>query len=185
MSTPVLSRSLRVALAVVVALAAVVGVLLFVQSRDKSQVDSSDSAAAAPGTVLPDQGADHRSPPAGFKYATDPPASGPHRQVPIARDRTALTNDQLLTGLELGDVALVYAGHEGQEQVLRGIQDDVSGPFDPALAGTGQMVLLDKRPGTKGVIALAWRHQLKVPSVNDPRLKAFADAWLGNGGPGN
>jgi hypothetical protein len=178
-----MAKGLRVALAVVVALAAVVGVLLFVQSRDKSQVDS--SAATAPGTLLPDQGADHHRAPAGFKFASDPPASGPHLPAPIPRDRTTLSDDQLLNGLELGDVALVYAGHEGQEQVLRKLQDDVSGPFEPALASTGQMVVLDRRPGTKGVVALAWRRMLRVPSVSDPRLKAFADAWLGNGRPGN
>lgn len=177
-----MGRALRVVLAVVVALAAVVGVLLFVQSRDKSNVDS--SSAAAPGKLLPDQGAEHRPAPAGFKYATDPPASGPHLPAAITRDRTTLSNDQLLNGLQLGDVALVYAGHQGQEQVLRQLQNDVSGPFESALASTGQMVLLDRRPGTKGVIALAWRRMLSVPSVNDPRLKAFADAWLGNGGPG-
>ena len=176
-----MSKALRLALAVVVALAAVVGVLLFVQSRDKSQVDT---AGEGPGRELPDQGHAHRRPPAGFKYATDPPASGPHLPVPVRRDRVSLSDDQLLHALEMGDVALVYAGHQGQEAVLRGIQDDVSGPFEPALAGTGQMVLLDKRPGTKGVIALAWRRMLSVPSVNDPRLREFADAWLGKGAEG-
>ena len=175
-----MAKGLRVALAVVVALAAVVGVLLFVQSRDKSEVSSGEQ----PGRELPDQGNDHRRPPPGFKYATDPPASGPHLPAKVTRDRVALTNDQLLHALEMGDIALVYAGHQGQEQVLRGIQDDVSGPFEPALAGTGQMVLLDKRPGTKGVIALAWRRMLAVPSVNDPRLREFADAWLGKGAEG-
>ena len=172
-----MNTALRVGLAVVVALAAVVGVLLFVQSRDKSEVQT----AEGPGRELPDQGNEHRRPPAGFKYATDPPASGPHLPAAVRRDAAPLSDDQLLHALEMGDVALVYAGHQGQEQVLKGIQDDVSGPFDPDLAGTGQMVLLDKRPGTKGVIALAWRRMLAVPSVNDPRLREFADAWLGKG----
>ena len=175
-----MSKALRLALAIVVALAAVVGVLLFVQSRDKSEVSSGDQ----PGRELPDQGSEHRRPPAGFRYATDPPASGPHLPAKVKRDRAKLSDDQLLHALEMGDVALVYAGHQGQEQVLKGIQDDVSGPFEPALAGTGQMVLLDKRPGTKGVIALAWRRMLAVSSVNDPRLKEFADAWLGKGAEG-
>lgn len=175
-----MNTALRVGLAVVVALAAVVGVLLFVQSRDKSEVQT----AEGPGRELPDQGNEHRRPPAGFKYATDPPASGPHLPATVKRDAAPLSDDQLLHALEMGDVALVYAGHQGQEQVLKGIQDDVSGPFDPDLAGTGQMVLLDKRPGTKGVIALAWRRMLAVPSVNDPRLREFADAWLGKGAEG-
>src|SRR4051794_36798711 len=121
-----MAKALRVALAVVVALAAVVGVLLFVQSRDKSQVDS--ATASAPGRLLPDQGADHHPAPAGFRYATDPPTSGPHVPAAIARDRAPLTDDQLLNGLELGDVVLVYAGHQGQEDVLRRLQEDVSGP---------------------------------------------------------
>jgi hypothetical protein len=175
------TKAVRLGLSLVVALAAVVGVLLFVQSRDKSQVDAT---VPGPGRLLPDQGAAHRRPPAGFRYATDPPTSGPHLPATTGRDRVTLTDDQLLQALELGDIALVYAGHQGQEQVLRSLQDDVSGPFDPALAAAGQMVVLDRRPRTKGVIAVAWRRMLTVPSVNDPRLKAFADAWLGRGAGG-
>ena len=176
-----MAKAIRLAIAVVVALAAVVGVLLFVQSRDKSQVDATSSSSGGPGRLLPDQGDAHTPPPPGFRFATDPPASGPHAPAAVNADARPLTRDQLLHALELGDVALVYSGYTGQLQVLRKIQDDVSGPFDPALAATGQMVVLDRRPGTKGVIALAWRRMLQVPSVNDPRLHDFSDTWLGRG----
>jgi hypothetical protein len=172
---------MRVALAVVVAIAAVVGVLLFVQSRDKSQVGGE---ASGPGVRVPDQGSEHKQPPPGFRYATDPPATGPHLPAKITRDGVPLTDNQLLHALELGNVAIVYAGHEGQEQALRKLQEDVAGAFDPALADSGQAVILDRRPGVKGVVAVAWGRILRVPSVTDPRVREFADAWLGHGASG-
>ncbi len=175
-------RALRLAVAVVVALAAVVALLLFLQSRDKSQLDTG-SASSAPGRALPDQGSAHRRPPPGFHFATDPPASGPHLPAPIRRDRVALSRDQLLHALELGDVVLAY-GDPGDLPALRQVQEDVSGPFDPALAANGQMVVLDRRAGTSGVIALAWRRELRTATATDPALHDFADAWLGHGAAG-
>jgi len=168
----------RVGVAILLGAAAVVGVLLFVQSRDRSTFGD-ESGNPAPGRLLPDQGAEHRAPPAGFRYATDPPASGPHLVAPVRRDG-ALTRDQLLTALESGDVVFVY-GSTRDEPQLRGIQEDVAGPFEAALAGAGQAVILNRRPGTAGVVALAWRRMLRARSATDPQLHAFADAWLGKG----
>lgn len=173
-----MSKALRLVLALVVALAAAVGLLLFVQSRDRSTLNDGE-AAAAPGRELPDQGAEHRRPAAGFHFVTDPPASGPHLAAPVRRDGT-LSRDQLLHALELGDVVLVY-GSAADEGALRAVQEDAAGPFDPALAAAGQAVLLDRRPGTKGVIALAWRRMLDAPRAGDPQVRAFTDHWLGKG----
>ena len=173
-----MSTALRLVIALVLGAAAVVGVLLFVQSRDRSTFGD-ESNGPAPGRLLPDQGAAHGPPPAGFRYATDPPASGPHRVVATHRDG-ALTRDQLLTALESGDVVLVY-GSRTDEAQLRGIQQDVAGPFDPELASAGQAVILDRRTGTQGVVALAWRRMLRARNGEDPKLHAFADAWLGKG----
>ncbi len=168
-------KALRLALAVVLAVAAVVGLLLFVQSRDRSTV----SDATPPGRLLPDQGAEHRRAPAGFHYATDPPASGPHVPSPVRREGP-LSRDELLTALESGDVVLVY-GDPADEGALRALQEDVAGPFDPALAAAGQAVLLERRAGTDGVVALAWRRMLHSGSPSDAQLRAFAEHWLGKG----
>jgi Protein of unknown function (DUF3105) len=168
----------RLMVALLLGAAAVVGVLLFVQSRDRSTFGD-ESSGPAPGRLLPDQGAAHGRPPAGFRYATDPPASGPHLVAAVRRDGS-LTRDQLLTALEAGDVVLVYGAPRDEAQ-LRAVQEDVAGPFDPALAGAGQAVILDRRAGTQGVVALAWRRMLRARSGGDPKVHAFADAWLGKG----
>ena len=179
-----MGKPLRLALTILVAVAAVVGLLLFVQSRDRSTFngDTGASGAGAPGRLLPDQGDEHRAPPASFKYATAPPASGPHRPVPI-RAEAPLSRDQVLHGLESGDVVLFY-NDPADEPKLRAIAEDISGPFDATLARAGQAVLVEHRPHTKGVIALAWRRMLTTASAGDSRLHAFAEAWLGHGASG-
>jgi Protein of unknown function (DUF3105) len=179
-----LPKALRFALALVVALAAVVGLLLFVQSRDRSTFSGDDAATTkgGPGRLLPDQGADHRRPPAGFQFATDPPASGPHLPTPMRRE-APMSRNQLLQALEAGDIVLFY-DKASDEAALRGVAEDIAGPFDPALATAGQAVIVEHRPRTAGVIALAWRRMLKAPSATDPRVHAFADAWLGKGKAG-
>jgi hypothetical protein len=42
-------------------------------------------------------------------------------------------------------------------------------------------VILAPRPGTRGVVAAAWRHLLRASSPTDPALRQFVDAWLGVG----
>jgi hypothetical protein len=174
-----MGRVLRTVASVAVAVVAVVALLLFLQSRDKSTLDNGDSTAKPTvRTVERDQGNAHRKAPAGFRYATDPPTSGPHLPVRIPATGT-LTNDELLHALELGDVVLVY-GKTADGPVLAALRDDVAGN-DPALVGAGQAIVLDQRPGTAGVVALAWRRLLRVKAANDPRLREFAQAWLGHG----
>jgi len=173
-------KPLRLALAILVAVAAVVGLLLFVQSRDRSTISADERGdGSAPGRLLPDQGAEHRRAPADFKFATNPPASGPHLPVPI-RQEGAITRDQLLHALEAGNVVIIF-GKRADEPRLRALQDDVSGPFDPDLATVGQAVIVTRQPQSRDIIALAWRRELRTRKADDPKLLQFADAWVGKG----
>ena len=62
------------------------------------------------------------------------------------------------------------------------LQEEVAGRrFDPALAAAGQAVILAQRPGVGGVQALAWRRRLAASGPDDPKLREFAEAWLGQG----
>jgi hypothetical protein len=57
----------------------------------------------------------------------------------------------------------------------------MSGAFDPSLAAAGQAVIIAPRQGTRGVVAVAWRHLQRAPSATDPAIRDFAEAWLGRG----
>ncbi|HMJ01873.1 MAG TPA: DUF3105 domain-containing protein [Conexibacter sp.] len=172
-------------LTAVVALAGVVALLLILQGRDRSQLQSDPDAASGPGQVFPDQGHAHLA--AGERpdapYASNPPTSGAHAPVEIGRDGTRVTDDQLLHALELGDVILLY-GTPRPPAGLQALAQQVAGPFDPALAASGQAVVLGSRPGVDGVVALAWRHMLRAPTAADPALEEFAAYWLGRGASG-
>jgi hypothetical protein len=176
-------------LTVLVALAGAIALLLWFEGRDSSQVRPSATAATAagPGTLLPDEG-DARLRPGqrpAHPYATDPPASGPHVPIAVRTDAagTRLSDDELLRALELGDVVVLYGGAR-PPAALSALANRLAGLFDPALAAAGQAVVLGARPGTHGLIALAWRHELRVPTAGDPRLEPFASYWLGRGAGG-
>ncbi|RKQ87277.1 uncharacterized protein DUF3105 [Solirubrobacter pauli] len=150
--------------------------IIVLASRDSSQVDP--GTAAGPGTLEADRGAQvvTTGPDTPASTADAPPTSGPHREDPVDADRTELSDDQILTALAAGNVVLAYDGAAPAK-----VQEDVSGPFDPELAAAGQAVILAKRPGVGGVQALAWRHRLKASGPDDPQLREFAEAWLGQG----
>jgi hypothetical protein len=153
-------------------------VLIFIlASRDSSQVDQAETG---PGTLEADRGAQvvTSGPDTPASAPSEPPTSGPHRSEPVNADRTALTDDQILTALAQGNVVIAY---EGAAPAL--VQEDVSGPYDPELAAAGQAVILAKRPGIGAVQALAWRHRLVASGPEDPKLQEFAEAWLGQGAP--
>jgi hypothetical protein len=165
---------------VLVGLAAVVGLIALLNSREKATF----TEVQGPGQALPDQGRRHLEPgqsPAA-PYASDPPTSGPHVPVAVTRDGAPLSDDQILQALEAGNVILLY-GSAQPPPALRALADDLAGPFDPELAKAGQAVILARRPGTRGVVALAWRHLLRVPSATDPALRTFTDFWLGRPAP--
>jgi hypothetical protein len=170
-------------LAIVVAsLALSIGLLAllsgFFASRDQAGLSS---GGAEVGQQFPDQGAAHLRPgdlhPA---YNSDPPTSGPHVPVGVTRDATDLTDDQLLSALEAGDVVTAY-GTAAPPPGLQALAAAIAGRFTPALAEGGQAIVLAHRPGTSGLTALAWTRMLHVDSVRDPRLRQFAEQWLGHG----
>jgi hypothetical protein len=159
-----LRRALLVALGVALAVGAVaVGVLVF-SSRDDSQLAG---AAEGPGEVQPD--------------GASPPASGKHTDALVTRDRTRLSDDQLVNALALGDVVILYDGARPDPALVR-LQKDVAGPFDAELAAAGQAVILAPRSGAGPATALAWKRILRA-QPDDPALHEFAEFWLGRGIP--
>jgi hypothetical protein len=174
------NRVLIVVAVVIVAAAGCVGLITLLASRDSSQV----GGTSGPGTLEPDRGsglAAANAPDTPASPPANPPTSGRHKQAPVERDRESLSDDELLTALQQGNVVLAYDGNPKPAAALVAIQADVAGPFDPSLAAAGQAVILDYRPGVGGVIALAWRRKLVASGPQDTRLRAFAEAWLGQG----
>ncbi|MGH2916657.1 MAG: DUF3105 domain-containing protein [Solirubrobacteraceae bacterium] len=175
-------RLIERALIVVASVAIAIGVIALLSGgllagRDAPALSNPD---AGPGKAFPDLGAAVLAPgelrPV---YNSDPPTSGPHVPVPVTRGGAQLSDDQLLQALEVGDVVLMYGGAQpppGLHALAAGVA-----PFTPALAATGGAVVLASRPGTRGVIALAWTRMLRAPSAADPALRAFAQYWLGRG----
>jgi Protein of unknown function (DUF3105) len=141
----------------VIALAAVVGAVLLLQSRD----DAGVRKAAGPGEKVA--------------------ARCPGQPASLTRDKRPLTADQLRHALELGDIVLRYRGAQ-PPAALRSLQDQLTGPFDAEIAAAGQAVIL--APGApSGVEALAWGRRQRARSPSDPLLREFTEAWLGEGAP--
>ena len=158
--------------------AGVAALLLLANARD----DAGVATRSAPGEVQPDLGARHL--PAGGEHVpleglTDPPTSGAHHDRLPTRENT-LDPNEILHALELGDVILFYDAPR-PPRALRALQRDVSGPFDAEVAAAGQQVILARRKGSGPVTAAAWRRLLRADDPADPRLRAFAEAWLGVG----
>lgn len=169
-----MSRAAGVALGVVVLLAGLYGLLTLVNSRD----DAGVSRSAGPGTAEADRGSAPR--PAGERRSPDPPTSGPHAAELVTRDARELSDDRILSALELGDVVLVYPDATPPD-ALRAAQEEVAGTFDAELAAAGQAVVLAQAPGATGIQALAWRRRLRASGPDDPRIRRFAEYWLGRG----
>ena len=151
----------------------------FFQSKDQAGVSGSGPAI---GQQFPDLGDAHLQPgELRPPYNSEPPTSGAHVPLAIARDATTLTTDQELEALELGDIVIAY-GDSQPPRELRSLQSSVAGPFTPALAAAGQAVVLWQRPGTTGFIGLAWTRMLHVRTAGD-LLKSFAERYLGQGAP--
>jgi hypothetical protein len=136
-----------------------------------------------PGLQFRDQGHVHLRP--GLLrpvYDSDPPTSGAHIPVPVTRDRSQLSDDQLLQALEVGNVVFMY-GSSVPPSGLSALANAVASPFTPALAASGEAVILARQPGTDGVTGLAWAHMVRVRTAADPLLRSFATFWLGRGAP--
>lgn len=150
----------------------------FFQTRDTGQLSGS---AAGPGRHFRNMG-DPLLSPGQLRppYDSSPPTSGPHFLEPVTRDRAPLSEDQLLTALALGDVVIQY-GSRTPPTALVALAGSVAGRFTPALAATGQAVILSRAPGTPGFLGLAWTHMIRVRTASDPRLASFTTYWLGRG----
>lgn len=161
---PAVRRLLPVAAGVVIVLAGLFGLLAVFNGRDSAGLGN---RPAGPGVY--EQLDAHGT----------PPTSGPHRQANVTTE-SSVSEDALLTALELGDVVIVHPPGR-TPRALKRLQDDVSGRFDPEFAAAGQSVIVTAWPGVDGIEALAYRRRLQVASPSDPQLRAFADTWLGKG----
>jgi len=154
----------------------------FFAGRDQAGVSG---AANRIGEQFPDLGHEHLQPGQPHPtYNSHPPTSGAHVPVAIQRDEARINNDQLLQALETGDVVIVY-GSKTPPAGLRALARSLAGPFTPDLASAGQAVILAPRPGTVGLVGLAWTRMVRVSAPNDPLLRDFAEVWLGRGAPGH
>jgi hypothetical protein len=172
------TRILAVAAGVLVLAGGLVALVIAFSARDDAQVQR---APSGPGQLEPDRGARHLT---GHQHAQVPsgtlPTSGAHQVATIPRDARRLSDDQILHALELGDVVLLYDAATPPAP-LRQLQKQLTGPFDAELADAGQAVVLARRAGAGPAAALAWRRELRVSDPADPRLRDFAEAWLGHG----
>jgi hypothetical protein len=153
-------RAAGVIATAVVALAGGFGLLLFFVARDDAPVKSHTSSTGA---------------------AQDPGRPDPAHG---ARDLPRAQLARFQRALRAGNVVLVYGTPAPPAPLTRLAASTNGGPVDPALEQAGQALLLVPRPGTRGVVALAYGRVLRVPSASDPELARFADAWLGRGAAG-
>jgi Protein of unknown function (DUF3105) len=116
------------------------------------------------------------------RYDSAPPTSGAHFPAPVTAEDASLNNDQLLTALAAGDVVILY-GTPQPPSGLTTLAQALAPGFTPALAQAGQAVIMGRRPGTAGLVGLAWTHLIRVHQPLDPRLREFAAYWLGHGAP--
>lgn len=152
----------------------------FFAGRDQAGVSGSGIPL---GQAFRDQGHAHLRPGSRHPaYDSDPPTSGAHVPVPILRDETQITDDQLLQALELGDVVVMY-GTPKAPPALSIVARKLAGPFSRSLAAAGDTIILARRPGTTGLIGLAWAHMVHVSTPTDPMLVGFINYWLGRGAP--
>jgi Protein of unknown function (DUF3105) len=143
-------------LVVVVSLAIVIAVVLLLQSRDEGDV----GGATGPGEKVA--------------------ARCPDRAQSITHDARPLSENQVKQAVSLGNVVLRYHGSK-PPAALRALQDQLTGPFDAEIAAAGQAVIL--AGGGQTVEALAWGRRLRARTPDDPQLRTFAEAWLGEGAP--
>ena len=105
------------------------------------------------------------------KPAVTGAAAGPGQPARIA------TDDPLRHALQLGDVALIY----GTPQPPSGLKALARRLGPPLPLSSGQAIILASRPGTRGIVALAWDRLVRVQRPDDPALRAFVNFWLGRG----
>ena len=106
--------------------------------------------------------------------ATPVTAAGPGQEVPAQDGQDGEV-------LRQGNVLLV-AGRGRVAEARRLAEQLAGGPGSPELRAAGQAVLVRPGPGRGGIVAVAYRHQLRAETAADPALAAFVEHWLGRGG---
>ena len=170
---------------VLVSLAIAIGVILLLSGAPLTGHDSPGLRGPTNqiGLRFRDQGDRHLKPGAKLpRYDSNPATSGAHVPTAIRSDESMISNNQLLQALELGNVVVMY-GTRRPPRDLRRLAASIAAPFTPALAAAGQAVILARRPGTRGLLALAWTRLLHVRSAADHQLRSFILLWLGHGAP--
>lgn len=104
-------------------------------------------------------------------------ASGPGE--PRAKARLALGR-QADVGVP-GNVVLLHA-RPADAPALQALADEIAGPASAELQAAGQAVIVRRDPRADGIVAVSSTHALRVATADDPRLRAFIEAWLGNPG---
>jgi hypothetical protein len=175
-------RGLAALLALLALAAGIFALGRFFTARD----DAGVRAVAGPGQAVRDACARHGT--SREEPASRPPTSGTHRPRLPRRDGRAIGDDELLHALELGNVVLAYRARTAPA-ALRRLQEELAGPYEPAVAEAGQAVILARREDAGGVVALAWARLQRAGNATDPALRTFAEHWLGRGyaearGPG-
>jgi hypothetical protein len=171
------ARTVRIALAVLLGIGGVIALIAFFNSRD----DSTFSGTKSPGQAFADQGARHLRPGASHpRYDSDPPTSGPHVARLPARDGGALSDDEILEAVELGNVVLLHSPGTS-DAPLRAVARELDAGYDRDLADSGSAVLVGTRAGAGPVVAVAWRHLQRAASPSDPSIADFAEFHLGSG----
>jgi Protein of unknown function (DUF3105) len=115
-------------------------------------------------------------------YNSNPPTSGSHVPEAVTRNEASLNDDQLLQALQVGNVVIAY-GSRQPPLGLTAFARSAAPAFTPALAAAGDTLILAHRPGTSGLVGLAWAHLIRVQTASDPALAQFVAFWLGRGAP--
>ena len=105
-----------------------------------------------------------------IQYPQTPPVGGNHNPVwqNCQYYDTAIPNERAVHDLEHGAVWITYAPETSQAD--RGVLK--------ALADTGDHIIVSQYAGLPSpIVATAWGKQLQLPSVNDPRLEQFVQAF--------
>jgi hypothetical protein len=159
------------ALAVVVFAAAVIAyAVVKVNAANADKVDSVDDIEGVK-TYEYSAGQEHVTTP--VDYAESPPVGGPHAPPPDWADCTGtvydvdIRHENAVHGLEHGAVWITYDPEALSDDEIATLAELVEG--EP-----GRM--LSPYEGLDSPVSIqSWGHQLKVDSVDDKRLKQFAD----------
>ena len=81
--------------------------------------------------------------------------------------------------LRQGNIVLTYR-EAADAAALRRFAEDVAGPPDQELVEAGQAVIVERAKAQgERIVAHAYKRRLAAQSAEDPALREFVEAWLG------